>query len=238
MFDAISHGAGKRRLGLGTSLSVVFHVGLVAALVWLSTQRSEATTQAPQVTFFATPPPPPPPPAGGAQPKVEPKRPKPRPELVAPQEVPQELPPEPTPTEAPSEAAAEPGGVEGGVEGGVAGGTVGGTVGGVLGGTGAPQPPPKILQYDNTMPKLEFVGGPNVGYTQAALEHEVEGVLELECVVTVEGRVTGCRVLKSLRDLTTASIRALEARRYKPILVQGVPTAVYYRFSLKFELPD
>ena len=59
----------------------------------------------------------------------------------------------------------------------------------------------------------------------------------IRCVISVDGTVHGCHVVKSLPFMDRAAVTALERRKYKPALRAGQPVDVYYTFTLTFELP-
>ncbi len=82
-----------------------------------------------------------------------------------------------------------------------------------------------------------YVSGPSPEYTDQALEHEVQGTLLVKCVVTVEGRVHGCRVLRGLPYMDQAVVAALERRRYTPARLAGRPLEVDYTFRVNLTLP-
>ena len=145
---------------------------------------------------------------------------------VAPTQVPQEKPPEQEPTNMSSQ------GVEGGVEGGEVGGVPGGIVGGVVDSSNV------RMEFDERMTQPEKLGGPDPQYTEKAIEREVQGTMTVRCVVTVDGRVHDCRVLKSLPFMDRAVIEALERRRYKPATLGGRPVEVNYNFKITLKLPD
>jgi len=228
----------KRRLGAGTIVSLLMHIGTVGIVVWLTRYAPPKTSTEVAVAFLrpalATPPPPPPAPA--ARKTVRAKKPvKPRPTLqqaiVAPKVVPEEKPPENPPEEPPPE---EDEGVEGGV---VVGGVVGGVQGGVV---GQPLPPPGNvrMEFNETMTPPAMLSGPAIEYTQRALEREVQGLMVVKCVVTIEGVVRECRVIQSLPFMDRVVIEALERRRYKPALLQGRPIEVDYTFKIRLNLPQ
>jgi protein TonB len=81
------------------------------------------------------------------------------------------------------------------------------------------------------------LSGPDPAYTAQALEQEVEGTMAVRCIVTEQGIVHGCRVLKSLPYMDAAAIHALEQRRYTPALINGQPVAVDYLFRIELRLP-
>jgi protein TonB len=152
--------------------------------------------------------------------------------VVQPKEIPKE---EEKPPEVVDVPADDDDGVEGGVEGGVVGGIVGGTIGGVVGGTGIA--PPRV-DLDDTEVRLVKLSGPDPAYTSQALEREVEGTMVVKCLVTIDGRVRECRVLKSLPFMDRAVIDALEHRVYQPYAPQGRPVEVNYTFRIRLQLPN
>ncbi len=81
------------------------------------------------------------------------------------------------------------------------------------------------------------LSGPDPAYTPQALEREVEGTMLVKCIVTEQGMVHGCRILKSLPFMDAAVIQALERRRYTPALIDGRPVEVEYLFRLQLKLP-
>ena len=94
---------------------------------------------------------------------------------------------------------------------------------------------PIAFSDDLTPPAL--ISGPELEYTQTALEKRVEGTMAIRCVITVDGTVHGCRVIKSLPFMDKAAISALERRRYKPATRAGKPVDVYYTFNITLTLP-
>jgi TonB family protein len=94
---------------------------------------------------------------------------------------------------------------------------------------------PVVFSDELTPPVL--ISGPSPEYTPMAIERRVEGTMAIRCVITVDGRVHGCRVIKSLPFMDRAAINALEQRKYKPALRAGKPVDVYYTFTIKFALP-
>jgi TonB family protein len=94
-----------------------------------------------------------------------------------------------------------------------------------------------VVEFNDTMTPPAMISGPAPEYTADAVERRVEGAMEVRCVVTGEGQVRACKVLKGLPFMNGAVIEALERRKYKPALAQGKPVAVYYTFNLRLKLP-
>jgi protein TonB len=242
----------RRSLGAGAIFSAVTHAAVIAAVLYTAGHPSEQKLEAPEVVFrlpMAPAPPPPPPLGGAAEARVEPRK---KPVRVNPDSYvpldpakPVKAPdPDPAP-EAPG--AGEPGGQIGGEPGGQIGGTIGGQIGGTIGGTGtvvspaaAPPPPPPpsnmVLPFGEGMNRPQLVGGPEPVFPREAREAKVEGTLLAKCVITTEGALTGCRIIKSLPFLDQPVLEALAQRRYTPVSFQGRPVAVEYVIPFKFKL--
>jgi protein TonB len=93
------------------------------------------------------------------------------------------------------------------------------------------------LEFKDVMTPPAFISGPDPEYTEKAVEREVQGTMLVKCVVTLDGTVHGCRVLKGLPFMDRATVDALERRRYAPAMYQGKPVAVDYTFQIKLALP-
>ncbi len=104
----------------------------------------------------------------------------------------------------------------------------------------APPPPPgeTAVEFKDSMTAPAMISGPNPEYTQDAIDRGVEGLMSVRCVVTLEGAVRNCKVLKGLPFMNQAVVAALERRKYKPALSQGKPVDVYYTFNLRLKLPQ
>ncbi len=93
------------------------------------------------------------------------------------------------------------------------------------------------VDLDDRMTPPSKISGPDPEYTERALDHEVEGVLSARCIITVEGKVRNCRVIKGVPFMDRAVIGALEQRRYTPALLRGKPVEVYYNIHTTLKLP-
>lgn len=241
MFDEVlKKETGKRaaRRGFWLVGSTVVQAGLVVALVILAgaLAAQKARERVVEVKFVKGAPrvvssPPPaalPRPVRRPPARVRPKEPpKPVAAVIQPKVVPAEVAP-PGPAE-PSEPEPEP------QEEGV----VGGMVGEVPRAAVAPVPEPPVRPEFNadTMTRPVFISGPEPTYTQRALEQEVAGLMVVKCVLTAEGTVRDCRVLKGLPHMDSAVVDALEHRRYKPATQNGKPVEINYVFKLNLEVP-
>ncbi len=229
----------RRRGPVGTAVSVLAHVALVAVVIavplLMETPLPEPAGGAVQA-FFATPlelappPPPPPPPAPSARPAAKVQAPpvERTDGFVAPIETPAEIVPE----------AGIDFGVAGGVAGGVEGGVPGGVIGGVIGGLPeAPEAPPlapvRVGGRVQEPKKLKAV--PPV-YPDAAVASRIEGVVILECLISPQGRVTEVKVLRGVPLLEEAAVDAVRQWIYTPTLMDGVPVPVIMTVTVRFDL--
>ena len=221
----------KRRFGVGAVISALLHASAVVFVIWASAQaQSDSRADDVAVTFVKPPPPPPPPPAPKqARPKPKPSEPKTvlAQAIVAPTEIPTEKPPEQEP--APDAPVGD------GMEGGDVGGVPGGIVGGVVDAADVPAGP---VQFNETMAQPVYISGPSIQYTERALEHEVQGTMVIKCLVTVQGDVRDCQVMKGLPFMDRVVVKALEGRRYKPATLDGQAIDVLYDFKIKLVLPQ
>ena len=93
------------------------------------------------------------------------------------------------------------------------------------------------VEFNDSMTAPTMVSGPNVEYSQDAIERGIEGTMMVRCVVTVAGSVRNCKVIKGLPYMNQPVVDALQARKYKPALSQGKPVDVFYTFTIKLKLP-
>jgi periplasmic protein TonB len=245
--------ASSTRLGTGALLSAGVHA-LVAALVFVIPGKTKAHQQdeaEPLVIQIAQPQLP----AGGGSPapaapapKAEAPAPRPKaapvqiPDKPVPTPEPKEPPPEPQPTgEQPTgndqnAANALPGGGEGG-----SGNGTGSGAGGNGPGTGISPPEPKPtyteISWNSKLERPVLVGGrAQPEYPRNAMLQRREGVVNARCRITTEGFVRDCRILSGDVMLQETTLETLAAQRYKPLVFEGAPVAVWYTFRFTFKL--
>jgi protein TonB len=179
------------------------------------------------------PPPPPPPPVATRRARRAQAAPRPvakqqaQPEFVAPISIPEEIPPDEI-------LATESGfGIEGGVEGGVPGGVVGGIVGGL---PAAPPPPKKVVRVGGAIKAPELIKRVEPRYPALAVQARVQGLVIIEAHVDEHGRVKGVRLLRGVPLLSEAALEAVEQWRYRPLLLNGIPTEFMLSVTVTFSL--
>jgi TonB family protein len=94
------------------------------------------------------------------------------------------------------------------------------------------------VEFNDSMTAPAMIAGAAPEYTPEAVERGIEGTMQVRCVVTVEGQVRGCKVVKGLPFMNGAVIDALEKRKYKPALAQGKAVDVFYTFNIRLKLPS
>lgn len=248
MFQSVinQQGWNSRRLGTGAGVSLLLHAGILGAVLVLSAGVAEQVEKEPPVVVFKRPPPrgTPIPPAHKAVEPPKPKTPKPakRPEMRAPIAVPTQTPPETapvpdSPVEPEEDLPYDPDGRPDGIAGVAPCMTCAidpnATHTDVEEPTGEEVMP--FVSGNMTPPSL--LSGASLQYTREALEARVEGLLIARCVITREGRVENCKVIKGLPHMSESVVSALETRRYAPVQYQGRPISVTYNFHVKLDLP-
>lgn len=132
------------------------------------------------------------------------------------------------------------GGVQGGILGGVPGGVVGGIPGGVIGGIPGGTPTPSagvVISFGEGMDPPVLITGRQPQYTAAAIQAGAEGRVLVRCTITTEGLLIKCGVIKSIPLIDQEVLAALATHRYRPVMYQGHPQAVFYTLSFRFRLP-
>lgn len=236
LVDSDSHGAHHTRQSRIIPISLALHAIALVLLIVVPIFSREALPEPTSVVkaFFvepaaAPPPPPPPPPPAPKAPTVKPTKP-------VPQEAPKFVAPIETPTEIKPETSMDLG-VEGGVAGGVEGGVAGGVVGGVVGGLPeAPPPTHEPVRVGGQIKEPKNLKRTNPVYPDIARQARVQGIVIMECVISPQGAVTSCKVLRGIPLLDQAALDAVKQWQYTPTLLNGVPVPVIMTVTVNFKL--
>jgi len=119
--------------------------------------------------------------------------------------------------------------MEQGVEGGVVGGVPGGVPGGVVGGTGDGP----VLDYDSPPRPLKMT---KPEYPQDAFVKKIEGTVEVEFLIGVDGRVISARVVRSVPMLDAEAIRTVRQWVFAPAMKGGRPVSTIARAPVQFHI--
>jgi serine/threonine-protein kinase len=87
-----------------------------------------------------------------------------------------------------------------------------------------------------TRPVLVQSGKPIV-YTREATAARIEGTTIVRCVITTEGTVERCNVIKPLPFMNEPVVEHLQSQKFQPVTYQGKPVSVGYNFSVRLTLP-
>jgi serine/threonine-protein kinase len=100
------------------------------------------------------------------------------------------------------------------------------------------EPPRDVVPFGEgmTRPVLMQPGRP-ITYTREAIAARVEGVSVVRCVITAEGSVERCKVIKPLPFMDEAVLEHLQSQRFQPVTYQGKAVSVGYNFSVRLTLP-
>jgi len=245
--------ASSTRLGTGAILSAGVH-GLVAALVFVIPGKTKAH-QEHEVEPLIVHLPAPQMPAGGGSPAPAAPAPKAATPAPRPKAAPVQIPDKPVPTPEPKEPTPDPqptgeqptgndqnaaNALPGGGEGGSGVGTGSGSGGSGPGiGVAPPEPKPTYTEipWNSSLERPVLISGrARPEYPQIARLQRREGVVIARCRITTEGFVRDCRIISGDETLRQAMLDTLAGQRYKPLLFEGAPVAVWYTFRATFNL--
>jgi protein TonB len=112
-------------------------------------------------------------------------------------------------------------------------GVLGGRVGGLTATAAGGQAPVRVGGSIRQPTQLRRV---NPIYPAEAQSARVQGVVILEAVIGVDGRVDNARILRSIPLLDQAAIDAVQQWEYTPTLLNGVPVPVIMTVTVQFTL--
>lgn len=242
MFDSVLDKAkgARSRFGTGAVISIGVHVGLVGVALFLSSAPvAKEELPFPKLVFAAAPRLPPPPLAKSHS--NTPKKPKPvrRDVLVAPTHA--TPPPEIEPAQPEDANDDDDGAVPDGDPNGQIGGQVGGdpnsTAVGPVGGEGGGE---VSVPFGEGMTRPDWhlaASSDPIVYSREAREAMVEGTMIVKCVISTGGRLTGCRIIKSLPFMDSVVLATMARWQVPPVTFQGRPVTVDYTFNLTLRLP-
>jgi serine/threonine-protein kinase len=102
----------------------------------------------------------------------------------------------------------------------------------------AAEAPRDVVPFGEGMTRPVMVqSGRPITYTREALAARVEGVSIVRCVITAEGAVERCKVIKPLPFMDEPVLVHLQSQRFQPVTYQGKPVSVGYNFSVRLTLP-
>lgn len=242
VFESLVEKPGSTRKWLFFPISLIVHGMIIAAVLvfpLMSDNFDSPEIKVVDILMVAPAPPSPPPPPKAPSGKrrsrenretEEARRPRPvnTGRLVQPEAIPEEI--EDEPFEEGFGIEGSPGGVVGGIPDGVDGGVIGG----VLLGGGQENWNKELRIADVKAPRLMKKVDPQ--YPSIALKSHVQGVVLLEAVTDVFGRVKRVRVITGSPLLRQAAVVAVKQWIYEPYMINGVPKPVIFTVHVTFSL--
>jgi protein TonB len=231
-----------RRLGTGASVSLALHAGAIAVAMLISAKVVDKVKEEPPLVVYMQPHPKGTPAPAVTKTVVEPPKPKNKPQTpVRPTVI------KPLPLDPPPVAQVEPADTESHDPTARPDGNPDADPCQKCSDDPTTPIPVAVLPPVNTEETLPFsqgtmtppklLSGAPLQYTREALEAHVSGLLIAKCVITREGEVENCRIIKGLPHMDEAVLSALTTRRYTPVTYQGRPIGVSYIFNVKLDLP-
>lgn len=93
-----------------------------------------------------------------------------------------------------------------------------------------------VIPFGPGMERPKKKSGPDPTYTREAREAKVEGKCIAQCVVTKEGDLKECKILKSVPFMDQAVLDALAKQKWEPATVDGKPVSVLFSIPFVFKL--
>jgi protein TonB len=94
-----------------------------------------------------------------------------------------------------------------------------------------------ILPFGDGMTRPVLTSKVDPTYTHEAMDARVQGVALVKCVLTADGSVRDCRIVKGLAFMNDAVISAVSRWHYSPVIYQGRPVSVEYLITLHLTPP-
>ena len=212
---------------------IAAHVAIAAVIVIVPLMATDGVP-APRAVigaFTAQPVPPAPPPPPAAASAVRSEKPIAVSPSVAPSDAPPSIEPEPA-AETTTSAIGVPGGVPGGLPNGVVGSP------GLMPDVPLPAPPlaTKPLPVGGRIKEPTKVRHVPPVYPTMAQQAHVEGIVIIEAIIGVDGRVKEARVLRSKPLLDQAALDAVKQWVFTPTMLNGVPVPVIMTVTVNFML--
>ena len=104
----------------------------------------------------------------------------------------------------------------------------------------APAAPTKasILPFGEGMTRPVSISPDEIQYTREAREAKVAGTMIVRCLITTEGSLQNCRIMKSVPMMDEAVLSALARHRGAPVMYQGHPVSVEYTYTIRLKQAD
>jgi TonB family protein len=102
-------------------------------------------------------------------------------------------------------------------------------------------PPANVVRMGKAITSPAIVKETKPGYTADAMRAKIQGTVELEAIVLIDGSVGEVRVVRSLDKeygLDEQAVKALKQWRFKPGMKDGVAVPVLVTVEMSFSIRD
>jgi TonB family protein len=93
------------------------------------------------------------------------------------------------------------------------------------------------IPFGEGMKRPVPIAQPAPVYTREARAVKAEGVVAARCIITAEGALKDCRILRGVPYMDGAVLEALAHWKYTPVTFQGRAVSVYYAITLRLMAP-
>jgi len=97
---------------------------------------------------------------------------------------------------------------------------------------------PTIVPFGEGMTRPSSISPDEIQFTREAREAKVSGTMIVRCLITTEGALQNCRIMKSVPMMDQAVLSSLAQHRGAPVLYQGRPVAAEYTYTIRLKSPD
>jgi protein TonB len=95
----------------------------------------------------------------------------------------------------------------------------------------------EALPFGEGMQRPTLLDHPAPVYSREASAARASGSVIAKCVITVEGALRNCRIVRGVPHMDAAVLEALSHWRYTPVTFQGRPVSVAYTIQLRLVSP-
>ena len=93
------------------------------------------------------------------------------------------------------------------------------------------------IPFGEGMQRPSLLAHPAPVYTREASASHASGNVIAKCVITLEGSLRHCRIVKGIPHMDAAVLEALSQWRYTPVMFQGRAVSVDYTINLRLVAP-
>ncbi len=97
---------------------------------------------------------------------------------------------------------------------------------------------PTVLPFGEGMTRPSSISADEIQFTREAREAKVSGTMIVRCLITTEGSLQNCRIMKSVPMMDQAVLSSLARHQGAPVMYQGHAVAVEYTYTIRLKSPD